>query len=307
MSLPDDYLRYPHRRRGMDHDRYAWSILPRRRPVAWPDGARVALWIVPALTWFPLDGTGKPFRAPGGLLNPYPDYRHYTHRDYGSRVGIFRIFKALDELGLRASVAMNAAIAARHPSLVAEVNARGWEVVAHGVDMDKLHHGGLDPEVERQRVREALGTLRRISGQRVSGWLSPAKSESANTLDLVAAEGVEYVCDWINDDMPYEMRTAHGAVFSMPHAHEIDDYTILVQNHHSEAEFVEQVKDQFDTLYAEAEGQGGRILAITLNPWVIGCPYRVRYLREALDYVVGHKGVWSATGQEILDAFRRQG
>jgi peptidoglycan/xylan/chitin deacetylase (PgdA/CDA1 family) len=306
MPVPADYLRYPHRSRGMDHDRYDWSILSRRKPVEWPDRARIALLVMPALEWFPLDMTGKPFRAPGGLERPYPDYRYYTSRDYGNRVGVFRVMEALDDLGVRASVAVNSALAERHPFLLGEVTRRGWEIVAHGVHMDRLHHGGLPVEQERQQVRESIGTLRRLSGQPVTGWLSPARSESPHTLDLVAAEGIEYVCDWVNDDMPYPVRTAHGPIHAMPHSHEIDDRVILLDFHHTEAQFVEQVSDQFDALYREAGRHGGRIMAITLHPWVIGQPYRIRALRAALSHVLRRAGVWSATAAEILAAFRAQ-
>jgi peptidoglycan/xylan/chitin deacetylase (PgdA/CDA1 family) len=304
MPLPDDYLRYPLRRHGMDHDRYDWSILFRRPRVTWPDKARVALWIVPSLQWFPLNQTGKPFKAPGALERPYPDYRYYTHRDYGNRVGIFRIFKILDRLGLKASVAMNAAVARRYPFLVEQVNRRGYEIIAHGVDMDQLHYGGLDPEQEAGQVKEAVTTLREVSGQPVTGWLSPGKSESDNTLDLIAAEGIDYVCDWANDDLPYPLRTAHGEIHAMPHSHEIDDRLILLQYHHSENAYAQQLIDQFDTLYAESERYGGRIMAITLHPWVVGHPYRVKPLERALAHIAGHDGVWSATGAEILAAFR---
>jgi peptidoglycan/xylan/chitin deacetylase (PgdA/CDA1 family) len=306
MPVPADYLRYPHRSRGMDHDRYEWSILFRRKPVEWPGRARIALLVMPALEWFPLDMTGKPFRAPGGLERPYPDYRYYTSRDYGNRVGVFRVMEVLDDLGVRASVAVNSAVAERHPFLIDEVTHRGWEIVAHGVHMDRLHHGGLPVEQERQQVRESVGTLRQRSGQPVTGWLSPARSESQHTLDLVAAEGIDYVCDWVNDDMPYPIRTAHGPIYAMPHSHEIDDRVILLDLHHTEAQFVEQVSDQFDALYREAGRHGGRIMAITLHPWVIGQPYRIRALRAALSHILRHAGVWSATAAEILAAFRAQ-
>lgn len=304
MTLPDDYLSYPRRSHGMDHDRYEWSILNRRKAVQWPGGARVALWVVPALEWFPLDSTNKPFRPPGGLERPYPDYRYYTHRDYGNRVGIFRIMKLLDSLQIKTSVTMNSAVAERYPFLLEEVTRRGWEIIANGVDMAHLHHGGLPEDEERGWIQQALETLRRLSGQPVTGWMSPGKSESHATPDLLAAEGVDYVCDWINDDMPYPLKTQSGSLHSMPHSHEIDDRLILLQYHHSERDFVDQVKDQFDTLYRESETQGGRILAITLHPWVIGQPYRMKSLAEALTYVMGHEGVWSATGSEILAAFK---
>lgn len=306
MSLPDDYLTYPWRRHGMDHERYDWSIVFRRKPLEWPDGARVALWIVPQLEWFPLDMKGSPVRPPGALERPYPDYRYYTHRDYGHRVGIYRIMKVLDRYGVKASVAINSALAERHSFLLNEVVRRGWEVIAHGVHMDKIHYGGLEKDKEAQQVHEAVQTLRRLSGQPVTGWLSPAKSESGNTLDLLAAEGIEYVCDWCNDDLPYPMRTEKGQLYSMPHAHEIDDRLIIMQYHHGEQDFLEQVTDQFDVLYRESEKSGGRVMAITLNPWVIGQPYRIGYLDKALNHILGHEGVWSATGAEILEATKAQ-
>ncbi|MCH8074878.1 MAG: polysaccharide deacetylase family protein [SAR324 cluster bacterium] len=304
MTLPEDYLRYPNRRHGMDHDRYEWSNLFRRNPVSWPGGAKVALWVCPALEWFPLDMQNKPFRPPGGLERPYPDYRYYTHRDYGNRVGIFRIMKVLDKLGIKASATVNSAVAERYPFLLREVTRRGWEVIAHGVDMAHLHYGGMPEAEEAAQIAQAVTTLRELSGQPVTGWLSPGKSESHATLDLLAAEGIEYVCDWINDDMPYPLKTGQGSLYSMPHSHEIDDRLILLQYHHSERDFTEQVKDQFDTLYKEADKYGGRILSITLHPWVIGQPYRIKPLEEALSYIMGHKDVWCATGSEILAAFK---
>lgn len=306
MSLSPDYLTYRHRRYGMDHERYAWSILQQRKPVSWPNGARIALWVVPALEWFPLDMKGKPFKPPGALVTSYPDLRHYTLRDYGNRVGIFRVMQALDRLGIRASVAVNAAVAARYPSLVKACVARGWEVIGNGLDMDHLHYEGLPSEEERKLIEDSLAILRDASGQKIRGWLSPARSESFATLDLVAAAGIDYICDWINDDMPFAMRTETGSLHSLPLSNDIDDYTILVQNRHAEDAYAQQVCDQFDVLYKESETQGGRILALSLHPWVIGQPYRIGALERALKHVMGHKGVWAATGSEILDAFTAQ-
>ncbi len=306
MTLPPDYLTYRHRRYGMDQDRYGWSILQQRKPVSWPNDARIALWVVPALEWFPLDMKGKPFKPPGALVTSYPDLRHYTLRDYGNRVGIFRVMKALDRLGIRASVAINAAVAARYPSLVKTCVARDWEVIGNGLDMDHLHYEGLPNEEERKLIEDSLTILRDASGQKIRGWLSPARSESFATLDLVATTGIDYVCDWINDDMPFAMRTESRSLHSLPLSNDIDDYTILVQNRHAEDAYAQQVCDQFDVLYKESETQGGRILALSLHPWVIGQPYRIGALERALKHVMGHKGVWAATGSEILDAFTAQ-
>ncbi len=305
MSIPDDYLQYANRRYGMDHDRYDWSMLPARKPVSWPDGARVALWVVPALEWFPLDMKGQPFKPPGAMQTVYPDLRHYTLRDYGNRIGIFRIMQALERHGIRASVAVNAAVAVRYPSLLQACVQRGWEVIANGQDMDHLHHAGLALDDEKKLVEDTLALLRKASGQPVRGWLSPAKSESAHTPDLLAAAGVDYVCDWVNDDMPYPIRTTSGPLHAMPHPIDIDDTTILVQNHHTEDDFRDQLCDQFDLLYRESASQGGRIMAISLHPWVIGQPYRIGALEQALAHIMRHRGVWAATGSEILDAWRK--
>ncbi len=304
--LPEDYLSYPLRRYGMDHDRYDWSMLPRRKPVIWPQDARIALWVVPALEWFPLNMAGVPFKPPGAMQTAYPDLRHYTLRDYGNRVGIFRIMEALQAHGIAATVAVNAAVAVRYPALLQRCVSLGWEVMGHGLDMDHLHHGGLDPQEEGRWISQSLEILRKASGQAVRGWLSPAKSESFKTLDLLGQAGLDYVCDWVNDDMPYAMRTDSGPIVAMPHPIDIDDYTILVNNHHTEDDFRDQLIDHFDVLYREARPGQGRIMAISLHPWVIGQPYRIGALQEALSHIMKHRGVWAATGSQILDAWQAQ-
>ena len=306
MSVPADYLKYEKRRYGMDHERYAWSQLHTRPPVTWPGGARVALWVVPALEWFPLDMKGKPFKAPGAMVTSYPDLRHYTLRDYGNRVGIFRIMQALVARGIKASVATNAAVAVRYPALIEACVARGWEVLANGIDMDHLHYGGMDAAEEQRLVTETLAILRRASGQKVRGWLSPAKSESYATPDLIAAGGCDYLCDWVNDDMPYAFNTASGPVTAMPHSCDIDDYQILINNHHTEDDFRDALIDQFDQLYRESAHQGGRIMSISLHPWITGQPYRIGALEAALDHIMSRRGVWPATAAEIVDAWKKQ-
>ncbi len=306
MTLPKDYIEYKRRRHGMDHDLYPWTNLFERKQVTWPAGARVALWIVPALEYFPMDVNDKPFKAPGHMAMPYPDYRHYSARDYGNRLGIFRIIKILDEFGLKASAAVNARVAERYPFLIEELVSRGWEIIAHGYDMNTLHYGGLDEGQEGERIEQSLSVLRQVSGQPVTGWLSPARSESENTLSLLAANGVDYVCDWVNDDMPYEMKTENGPIVAMPHSNEMDDRQILVNYGHTEALFEEQILDGFRCQYDESEKYGGRIMQITLTPYVIGLPFRIKSLRNVLARIMDHDAVWCATGAEILGAWKQQ-
>lgn len=308
MTLPEDYLEYPRRRHGMDHDLYPWSSMFARPKIAWPGGAKVALWITVSLEYFPLTPNDGPFRAPGHMVTPYPDYRTYTTRDYGNRVGIFRIFRVLDRLGLKASAPMNTAVAERYPTLAQEVTGRGWEVVAHGIDMNHIHYGGMEEAAERAQIEDAISRLRLRSatGATVRGWLSPARSQSANTPQLLADCGLDYVCDWVNDDLPYAITAPAGELVSMPFAGDLEDRKLLIELGHPEDTYADELLDAFKLFHAEAERFGGRILHLPLTPYVIGQPFRIQALESALGRILEHDGVWSATGAEIIDAWRAQ-
>ncbi|MCU0758007.1 MAG: polysaccharide deacetylase family protein [Steroidobacteraceae bacterium] len=304
MSLPDDYLRYPRRRHGMDQDWYRWRPHFEQPAHPWPNGARLAVWICTSLEFFPLNPLGKPFKAPGSMVTAYPDLRHYTTRDYGNRVGAYRLLRLFGELGLRTSFAVNSAVAERYPQLIADLRGDGHEVVAHGVDMDRLHHGGLDATAEGLLVDECLAVLRQAGAGPVHGWLSPARCESPRTAALLAARGLEYFCDFVNDELPYEFDTGAGTLLAMPHSHELSDRQVLVEYRHSEAEYAEQVRDQFRRLLAESGPYGRRILSLPLTPYVVGLPYRFGMLRELLSDLRREPGVWFATGAELAQAWR---
>jgi allantoinase len=306
MPLPENYLDYPERHYGMDHDRYDWSDMFERKPIQWPQGARVALSIVTHVQHFPLDMPAKPFKAPGALSMPYPDFRYFTNRDYGNRVGIFRVLTLLKEMGLTSSFAINGIIASRYPAVVKAVVDGGHEVVAHGLDMGKVHHSGLTIDEENAIVAETLRLLREGSGQAVEGWLSPGRAQGFNTPELLARNGVTYALDWANDDLPFEMRTKEGALLAVPMAYETDDRVVANEYFHSEADWVQQVKDRFDVLYRESAEYGGRVMSLPLHSWVSGMPYRIEYLREVLDYIVAHEGVWTTSTGEIAKAFHAQ-
>lgn len=307
MSDDSGALDYPRRRYGMDHDRYQWSMLSERPPVRWPADAPLALWVNVCLQFFPLNQQGKPFPPPGGMTMPYPDLRHYTLRDYGNRVGLFRILRALDRFRVRPTFAVNSRLLERNPYLLGLLRERGDELLCHGWHMDAPHYGGEDPVAERERVQRSLGVLRERSGQPVAGWLSPGRSESAATPELLAAEGVRYFCDWVNDDMPYRFRTDNGPLWAMPLSNELDDRFILVNNLHSEASYEEQLCDACDFLHAEGRRQGGRILGLNIHPWLLGQPHRIKRLENVLAHVMSKGDVWAAPAGEILDRVAAQG
>ena len=172
--------------------------------------------------------------------------------------------------------------------------------------MSHIHASGVSPEIEREWVARSLSTLRRLSGQQVRGWYSPAYSETHNTLDLVVAEDCDYVCDWVNDDMPYQVETKAGPIHAMPHAYEISDLQIFHFYKYKPAQVIEQVCDHFDWLYQEATSNGGRIVTLSLRPWISGVPHRIAAIEHILDHIGRHAGVWSATGSEILEAWTAQ-
>lgn len=303
MALDADMAAYPQRRYGMDHDRYDWRMLAQRASPAWPGGRQLALWVNVGLQFFPMNPASKT-RLPGSMTMPYPDLRHFTLRDYGNRVGIYRFLEAFDRYGVKPTMALNARLAERYPYLLDRLLARGDELVGHGWDMDSPHVAPLAPDAEAELVRRSLGRLRELSGQRVRGWVSPGRLETAATPELIAAEGIEYFCDWVNDDMPYRFRTANGPLWAMPLSAELEDRFILMDNLHSAESYMQQVMDACDLLLAEARASGGgRILALSVHPWMLGQPHRIGYLEKALAYIMAQPGVWSASAGEIADAF----
>ena len=219
---------------------------------------------------------------------------------------MFRILRLLAEKGLQTSFAVNGCIATRYPALLKAVVEGGHEVVAHGLDMGKVHHSGLSVDDEDAIIAETLRLLRGATGQPVEGWLSPGRAQGFNTPELLARNGIRWNLDWANDDLPYPMRTTEGPLLAMPLAYETDDRVVANEYFQSEPEWVQQVKDRFDVLYRESAEYGGRVMSLPLHSWVSGMPYRVEYLREVLDYILGHDGVWTAPVGQIAAAAESQ-
>lgn len=307
MSLPPDYTHYPHRRRAMDHDRYPYRILPRAAPVAWPGGARVALWVAVHAGWFPMDMPLKPFIAPGGMERPYPSYWDFTQRDYGNRIGIYRLMKAMAARGVKGTALLSGALAREYPVLMDDIAAAGWEPACAGLDMGHLHHGGVAEAEERAWVAEAAALLRGRFGDAVTGWHSPAHSESARTADLVAGAGFTWTSGWANDDMPYAFATNAGPLTAMPLSQDLSDQRMLLQQHMATEDFTAAILAAHATLDAEAQATGGgRVLTLSVTPWLMGQPHRIRAFGAMLDAILARGGVWSATGAEIAAAWRAQ-
>jgi allantoinase len=295
----------PHRQRGLDHDWFEHRSLFSRVPMSWPGGRKIALCIFVPVEFFPLAPLPQPFRPLGGLDRPYPDFWGFANRDYGNRIGLYRIMRVLDRHAMRATAPINAQIARRYPRVIEEVSRRGWEIVASGLDMATLHHGGLAVEDERAQIGASLTMLRAAGEQAIRGWHSPACSQSMNTLQLLCEQGISYAADWINDDLPYEMRTPAGSLWALPLGYELSDRKILVQHDRTVEEYEAQVLAAFRQLLAESERHGGRLLTLSVSPWIIGYPHRIRAFERVIEAIAPM--VWAATGTEIIDAFKQRG
>ncbi|WP_419814518.1 polysaccharide deacetylase family protein [Glacieibacterium sp.] len=303
MTLDPAYLKYAHRHKGMDHGLYPWSNLFERQPLAWPGGERVLTWIVIDLEWFPITPEAKPFLAPGHMQTAYPDYRHYTSRDYGNRIGVYRLLDALDKAGAKASIAMNSAIATRYPALVRDIVAAGHEIIAHATDMNATIATGVPKAEERAMIAASLADIDQATGTRPTGWLSIARSQSFNTPALLAEAGIAYCCDWVNDDLPYRMTTANGPILNLPLNHELSDRQVLNVQQQSMTSYCEQIRDAFAWLAQEAAITGsGRMLALNLTPYITGLPYRMAEFEELLLWLAGQPGHGFATGAQIAAA-----
>lgn len=306
MTLDKSYFDYPHRSYGMDHDRYDWSMLSDRKQVQWPEGKKLALWVNVPLQFFPLNQKGEPFKVPGGMTMPYPDLRHFSLRQYGNRIGIYRFLKAFDQYGVKPTFAMNTRLAETNPYLLNSIVERGDEISCHGYHMDAIHWNGLGKDAENELIKKSVDSLRKLTGQDIKGWLSPAKNESDDTPDLLTANGIEYFSDWVNDDMPYQFRTSNGELTAMPLSTETEDYFVINGKQHSEDSWVEQVCDAADFLRKEADTQGGRILALNIHPWLLGQPHRIAKLEKALEYITAIDGIWSASAGDIRKSWIQQ-
>jgi allantoinase len=290
---------------GMDHDLYRFSPLPKRPPLQWPGGARVASWVLLHLEFWelePPEGAHSDARFKGGRGDFFPDYRYFTQREYGNRIGIFRILDLLDRHELKATVAVNAGACARYPNLIEECARRGYEFAAHGEYQNRMITSDMSEDEERGIIDAATTAVEAATGSRPTGWLGPDSGESTRTPQYLAEAGYDYVMDWPNDDQPYVMATTPNLI-SIPNQMEWDDVQNLWIRHVPNQRYPDLVGKAFRTLHNEGE-QSGRLFGLSLHPWVIGQPHRIKYLAQALEDISGYDQVWRTTAGEISRYFR---
>ncbi len=281
----------------MEPDIIPYSPIVHRPRLAWPNGARLALWVVPNIEHYEYLPAFVRTRDPWPR-SPYPDILGYAGRDYGNRVGLWRFFELTDALGLRCTVSLNLAVIQHFPAILEAMEKRCWELMAHGIYNTRYHWDATEDE-ERAAMMECREIHRALTGRELRGWFSPAITNTLRTFDLAAACGYDYVADLYHDDQPFPVRTRTGRLLSMPYSVDLND--VIVNRHGGEAaDLAGMIRDSFDTLYAEGTAQG-RVLCVALHPFWIGQPHRLGAFRRAMEYILAHPGVWVATAAEIVD------
>ena len=282
----------------MEHNRFAYSPISRRPKRPLPNGARVAAWITPNVEHYEWDKPAMSVTQMTASLKP--DVLNYAWRDYGVRVGIWRIMEILERQGFPATAALNADVCAQYPQIVEEGTRLGWEWMAHGPNNSMLFTG-MPEEVEAPIIAGVIETITKATGKKPRGWLGPALTETPVTLDLLVEAGVEYVADWANDEQAYRMTTRNGgSIVAMPYTLEVGDIPVFLFNGGSGQDFEDMIVDQFDQMYEEGP-EPARFLSIAIHPFLVGHPYRARHLERALAHIRKRQDVWLATGSEILD------
>ncbi|MBT6275646.1 MAG: polysaccharide deacetylase family protein [Chromatiales bacterium] len=288
---------------GYDHEHYEWNPLPGRQPIQWPGGARTA---IAALVYFEHmelkapDGSVADPRFDGALGSYYPDFQNYSRREFGNRVGIFRVLDILERYGIRATICANAIAAAQYPYIVERCQRAGHSFIAHGWSISRMLSSKLSAEAEREHIDECLHSLTTSLGERPTGWAGQDYGESASTPQLLAQAGIRHVVDWPNDDEPYYLNT-EPRIVSVPNQSEWDDAQLFAVRKVDSWRYPEIITSAFEQLHDE----GGRMLGMGIHPWIFGQAHRVKYLEEAVRGIANQSGTWMASTAEIAQAYEQ--
>jgi len=282
--------------------RLPYSAIVDRPPLKLPQGGRIAVWtIVNVEEWsieraMPRTVLPPPFGQP--LL---PDLPNWAWHEYGMRVGFWRLVEALERFGVKATFAVNGSVCRSYPRVAGAAKDAGWEFMGHGFVQRPMHHVEDQPAA----IRDTLEAIREFTGQAPRGWESPGLTETPETIDHLAAAGIEYVADWVVDDQPCRIETASRPVVSIPYTVEMNDISMMAIQHHPSEEWLRRGIDQFDRLYAEGE-RSARVMAISVHPYISGVPHRIGYLEKLYKHVTARPGVMLWTGGQILDWYVSQ-
>jgi peptidoglycan/xylan/chitin deacetylase (PgdA/CDA1 family) len=281
-------------------DRIPYQALFDRPKLKLPGGKKLAFWVILNVEDWRIENA-----MPRTVLSPpmgqpmLPDVPNWSWHEYGMRAGFWRQLKALTDRDIPITLAINGNVCQSYPRVAEAARDAGCEFMGHGFVQGPMH------KVENQNdaIRRTVDAIAKFTGKAPRSWESPGLTENDQTLDLLRANGIEYVADWVIDDLPQDITTPHGIITTVPYTVETNDIVIHALQHLPSDVFVQRCKDQFDRLYLEG-ADNARVMALSIHPYITGVPHRIRYLEEVLDYVISHDGVALMTASEIGDWYR---
>jgi peptidoglycan/xylan/chitin deacetylase (PgdA/CDA1 family) len=283
-------------------DRIPYSAIVDRPPLELPGGARVVVWtIVNVEEWSEQRAMPRTVLPPPYGQPLLPDLPNWAWHEYGMRVGFWRFVEVLERFGLKATLALNGSVCTSYPRVAKAALDAGWEFMGHGLIQRPTHH----LEDQRKAIREAIQAIRAFTGKAPRGWESPGLTETFETIDILAEEGIEYVADWVLDDQPCRIETSKGPIVSVPYTVEMNDIAMMQIAHHPSSEWLRRGTDTFDRLWREGE-KIPRVMAISVHPYISGAAHRISYLEKLYEYILGRDGVLVWTGEQILDWYLSQ-
>ena len=272
------------------HGRYNYSSLPNRAQYEWPNGTKLAVYVAMNIEAFSYgEGKGAAIAPPEQAMS----HSIYSWRDYGNRIGFWRLMDMFDDLQIPVQHQINTAIYDECPDIPERIRRRNDEFLGHGYTNSE-EQGGLSEQKEKNLIAECTATITKHEGKAPTGWMSPWLSNSETTMDLLQEAGYRYVMDWTMDDQPIWIKTRGGKILSMPYPVEANDNRGIVWYRYTSSEFTDMLIDNFDEMLEQTQRDGHPLVCpISLHPFVVGRPYRIRQLRRALEHILKYKDrIW---------------
>jgi peptidoglycan/xylan/chitin deacetylase (PgdA/CDA1 family) len=282
--------------------RLPYSAIENRPRLRLPNGERVAVWTIVNVENWQSDSPMPRAVLPPPMGQPrLPDIPNWAWHEYGMRVGFWRFLDVLNARNLKASFAVNGSACKVYAEACRAAHLVGWDFIGHGFIQRPMHL----VEDQTAAICDTIAAIRDLTGSAPRGWESPGLTETFETLDHLAAAGIEYVCDWCLDDQPVTLKTTSGPLVSIPYTVEVNDVVMSAVQGHRSDEIYKRGVDQFDRLYREG-ATNPRVMAIAIHPYLTGAPHRIKYLEMLYDHILSHDDVALFTGSEILDWYRTQ-
>lgn len=284
------------------HGRYSYAPITERPFYRWPNGAGLAVYLALNVEHYAF-GEGLAEDLVPGMEQP--DVLNSSWREYGTRVGAWRLLDLFKEFDMPATILLNSAVCDHAPQLVRAMVDAGHEIAAHG-RTNSESQAGLSENDERALIDLVTDGIAEAAGSRPTGWLSPWLAETKLTPDLLQEAGYTYLLDWCADDQPIWLAARGGRILSLPYAQEINDSAAIMGRFVGADDFADMIIDQVDEMLAQSAKQP-LVLGVALHANIIGQPFRIRQLRRALKHIASLSDrVWLTRAAEIVAVAKAQ-